>query len=284
VRHEAQTTTSLALADPDPPPRFSIVVPCYNEADYVAATLRSLQAQTFPGRYEVIVVDNGSTDATAAIARAHGVRVVTEPRRGVCWARQRGTMASTGEIVISADADTTYHPEWLATINAAFVDDEGIVAVAGPCRYVGGPRWGRVYARVLFGIVERWYRLTGHTLYASATNIAFRRRSFTGYDVRLTQGGDELDLLRRLRPQGRVRYEHTNPTYTSSRRLTRGFWYGVFVTLLVYYLLAYGLNRAAGRTVIGSAPAYRDDRRQRSRRLGIAVLAVALVAFVAWVS
>jgi glycosyltransferase involved in cell wall biosynthesis len=283
VRHEAQPITGLAPVDPDPAPRFSIVVPCYNEADYLAATLRSLQAQTFPGHYEVIVVDNGSTDATAAIAYAHGVRVVVESHRGVCWARQRGTMASTGEIVISADADTIYSPGWLATIDAAFGDDEGIVAVAGPCRYVGGPRWGRAYARVLFGLVEHWYRLTGHTLYVTATNIAFRRRSFPGYDVRLTQGGDELDLLRRLRRQGRVRYDHTNPSYSSSRRLTRGFWYGLFVTLLVYYLLAYGLNRAAGRPVIGSAPAFRGDR-ARSRRLGLAVLAVALVALIAWVS
>jgi hypothetical protein len=137
---------------------------------------------------------------------------------------------------------------------------------------------------VLFGAVERWYRLTGHTLYITATNIAFRRRCWTGYDVRLTQGGDELDLLRRLRREGRVRYDHTNPTFTSSRRLTRGLWYGLFVTLLVYYLLAYGLNRAAGRPVIGSAPAYRSDRSQRSRRLGMAVLAVALVALIAWAS
>jgi hypothetical protein len=71
----------------------------------------------------------------------------------------------------------------------------------------------------------------------TATNIAFRRTHWTGYDVRLTRGGDELDLLRRLRRQGRVVYDHGNPTFTSSRRLTRGVLYGFFVTLLVYYLL-----------------------------------------------
>ena len=76
--------------------------------------------------------------------------------------------------------------------------------------------------------------------------------------MRLTQGGDELDLLRRLRRQGRVVYDHGNPTYTSSRRLTRGVLYGFFVTLLVYYLLGYVLNRTLHRTVIGSAPAFRD--------------------------
>src|SRR5262245_63625644 len=86
--------------------RFSIVVPCLNEAAYLPATLRSLQNQTYPGPYEIIVVDNNCTDATADIADAFGVRVVTEPTAGVCWARQRGTAASRGDIVISTDADT----------------------------------------------------------------------------------------------------------------------------------------------------------------------------------
>jgi hypothetical protein len=122
------------------------------------------------------------------------------------------------------------------------------------------------------------YAWTGRTLYASATNIAFRRRCWSGYDVQLTQGGDELDLLRSLRQRGRIKYNHTNPTYTSSRRLTRGALYGFFVTLLVYYLLAYFLNRATGRRLIGSAPAYRNDRSLRSRRLQTSAIALIAVA------
>src|SRR5262245_42626836 len=157
-------------------PRFSVVVPCFNEAEYVGATLRSLQSQTYAGSYEIIVVDNNSTDATAEIARSYGVRVVHEPNPGVCWARQRGTVESIGDIVISADADTTYAPDWLTRIDETFGTDEEIAAVTGPCRYVGGPRWGRAYARVLFAGVRYVYACTGRTLYASATNIAFRRR------------------------------------------------------------------------------------------------------------
>src|SRR5690242_5295975 len=122
-------------------PRYSIVVPCYNEADYIAETLKSLGEQTFAGPYEIIVVDNNCTDETADIARAMGVRVVVEKNPGVCWARQRGTEAALGDIVISADADTTYAPEWLAKIDRSFGADERIVAVVGPCRYVGGPMW-----------------------------------------------------------------------------------------------------------------------------------------------
>jgi len=268
-------------------PRFSIVVPCLNEAGYLPATLRSLQAQTYPGRYEIVVVDNNSTDDTADVARAFGVWVVAEPTPGVCWARQRGTAESRGEIVVSADADTIYAPDWLAAIDRAFGDDGSVVGVVGPCRYVGGPRWGRAYARLLFGAVQLWYGWTGRTLYASATNIAFRRSAFPGYDVRLTQGGDELSVLRALRGNGRVIYQHTNPTFTSSRRLTRGAAYGFFVTLLVYYLLSYHLNRMLGRTVIGSAPSFRDDRAPRARGWrtpGIALLGLALAVFIVRVS
>lgn len=255
-------------------PKFSIVVPCYNEAQYIADTVISLRNQTFAGSYEIVVVDNNCTDDTAAIARALGVRVVSEHNPGVCWARQKGTEESTGRIVISADADTTYSPQWLATIDRSFGDDERIAAVLGPCRYVGGPLWGRAYARILFASVHLIYRLTGRTVYATATNIAFRKEQWSGYDVYLTQGGDELSLLRDLRGKGRVVYDHSNPTFTSSRRLTRGPLYGFFVTLLVYYLLGYFLNRIFKRRVIGSAPAYRDDRSPLSGRLQTASAAV----------
>lgn len=253
---------------------YSVVVPCYNEADYVAETVLSLQNQTYRGQYEIVVVDNNCTDNTAEVARGLGARVVAETNRGVCWARQRGTTDATGDVVISADADTRYAPQWLEKIDRHFSSDEGVVAVVGPCVYVGGPRWGRWYARALFGLVNVVYRLTGYTGYVSATNIAFRKDCWTGYDTNLTQGGDELNLLRELRSRGRVVYDHSNKTYTSSRRLTRGLLYGFFVTTLYYYLLAYFLNRLFKREVIGSAPAFRRDA-QPSNRLQTTAAALA---------
>lgn len=240
-------------------PRISVVIPCYNEAGYVTDALLSLRKQDFDGVFEVIVVDNNCTDDTAGIARDFGARVVSEPVPGVCNARQRGTEAARGEIVISTDADTVHGRDWLSRIDARFRSDERIAAVVGPCVYADGPRWGRAYGRMLFGAVQAVYRLTGRAAYASATNIAFRRDAWTGYDTTLTQGGDELDQLRRLRRRGRVVYEHANPTFTSGRRLSRGLAYNLFVTLPVHYLLTYAVNRIAGRRVLGSAPAFRDE-------------------------
>src|SRR3954449_3096530 len=259
-RREAESGSVRAVAahapqDPSAPtPRLSVVIPADNEAALLPACLQSLAAQDFAGSVEVIVVDNNSTDDTAAIAQAMGATVVREPHPGVCWARQGGTLAAHGDIVISTDADTTFDQGWLSRIEAAFRADPRRVAVAGPCRFAEAPWWGRAYGALLFGIVACIHRLTGRVMYASATNIAFRRNSWPGYDTRATQGGDELDLLRRLRARGRIDFDAGNPTSTSSRRLGRGLLYNLLVTCAYYYLAGYLVNRVCRRTVIGTAP------------------------------
>ncbi len=260
--------------------RFSVVIPCYNEGHYVADAINSLRAQRFPGGCEIVVVDNNCTDDTGQIALSLGARVVVESRQGVCNARQRGTVVSRGDIVVSADADTRYPADWLANIDRSFRDDERVVAVAGPCRYQDGPLWGQVYGRLLFGFLHLSYRLTGRLYYVTATNLAFRRDRWPGYNVELTQGGDELDMLRKLRRKGVVRYDHTNPVWTSSRRLARGVLYNLVVTLIVYYLSAYLLNRVFRRRIIGSAPPCRGVPRRAHRGLrvvGTSLLALFLV-------
>ncbi|MDA8148833.1 MAG: glycosyltransferase family A protein [Actinomycetota bacterium] len=244
-------------------PRFSVVIPAYNEAEYLAGALRSLARQDFSGDYEVIVVDNGSTDATARIALEHGARLVYEPEAGVCHARQAGTACASGEIVVSTDADTAFPPSWLSTIDREFRARPSCVAVAGPCTFPDGPWWGVAYSAVLFAVVAAVARVTGRVLYVTATNLAFRATAFDGYDVRLTQGGDELDLLRRLRARGTVAFVRTNPTLTSARRLRRGLVYNVVVSFLYHYLLAYLANRIAHRTVLRTAPAFRTETAPR---------------------
>ena len=111
-------------------PRFSVVIPAFNEVDYLGRTLQSLLQQDFEGSYEVIVVDNNSTDGTARLARGYGVRVVDEPEVGVCAARQRGADAAVGEIIVSTDADTVHPANWLRSIDANF-SDLSVAAVAG---------------------------------------------------------------------------------------------------------------------------------------------------------
>jgi glycosyltransferase involved in cell wall biosynthesis len=239
--------------------RLSVVIPAHNEESFLGDCLASLLDQDYAGEYEIIVVDNNSTDGTADVARAHGVTVVSEPRPGVCWARQSGTTLADGEIVVSTDADTVYGRDWLSRIDAAFGSDSRVVAVAGPCRFVGAPWWGRIYAGGLFRSVNFLSKATGRVPYVAAANIAFRKTAWRGYDTRATQGGDELGLLRELRQHGRVRFDAANPVFTSARRMQRGLAYNFAVTFLFYYVLGYSLNRMSGRTVVGMAPPCRTQ-------------------------
>jgi glycosyltransferase involved in cell wall biosynthesis len=99
----------------------SCVVPVYNGERYLAEALRSILAQTHPVA-EVIVVDNDSTDDSAAIARGFGepVRVVHQENRGPAGGRNRGVLESGGELITFLDADDLFHPEKLARQIARF--------------------------------------------------------------------------------------------------------------------------------------------------------------------
>lgn len=265
-------------------PRFSVVVPALDEGEHLADTLASLHEQDFAGAVEVLVVDNGSTDDTVAVAERAGVRVVHEARRGVCAARQRGVEEARGELVVSTDADTLHPPDWLSRLDASFRGHPEAVAVAGPCRYLDPPWWAAVVPPLGFALVAAVHALTGRVTYLTATNVAYRRAGFPGYDVTLTQGGDEVDLLRRLRRVGPVHWDARNPVHTSSRRMDQGLTHTVVVSYGYYYALASLLNRVAGRRVIGVVPPIRPGdrelvrrRRRRWRAVPLALLALVVL-------
>jgi glycosyltransferase involved in cell wall biosynthesis len=238
--------------------RFSIVIPCYNESACIASAITSLRKQTFTGTYEIIVVDNKSTDKTGAIAKSMGVRVVKEKQAGVCFARQAGTEAAKGEIVISTDADSTFDKNWLKNIDETFKQSEDIVAVTGPFTYNGGPIWSG-YADILFNTLGLIYRLTGKVLYSPASNLSFKKSAWEGYNTTMTQYGDEMDQLRKLRRRGKVVFKPHNIVKTSPRRLEKGLLYNIFISLLAYSILEYNLNRLFKRRFFGQAPAFREE-------------------------
>jgi glycosyltransferase involved in cell wall biosynthesis len=95
--------------------RVSVVIPCYNAADYIERALRSVAQQTLPP-YEVIVVDDGSTDRTPDIVAGFRPSVVllTQPNGGVAAARNAGTQRATGDWIAFLDADDEWGPAKLA--------------------------------------------------------------------------------------------------------------------------------------------------------------------------
>lgn len=112
---------------------FSVVIPAYNEEKVIGDCLRAVLAQDYPASaYEVIVVDNASSDHTADLVRTDfpQVRLVQEERHGIAYARMAGNRAANNEIITATDADTLVPPRWLSRMAACYADRH-MVAVGG---------------------------------------------------------------------------------------------------------------------------------------------------------
>src|SRR5258707_2696065 len=111
--------------------RVSVVVPCYNAAAFIGRTIESLLAQTYPAD-QFIVVDDGSTDDSAAAIRSYPVTLVQHaPNRGLAAARNTGLKAATGEVVVYVDADATAAPDLLEHLTAGYLPPDTHLAGVG---------------------------------------------------------------------------------------------------------------------------------------------------------
>jgi glycosyltransferase involved in cell wall biosynthesis len=211
----------------------SIIIPVYNEAEHLGACLQAIAAQSVAA-YEVIVVDNNSTDGTAAVAAAYDfVTVLHEPQQGVVYARTRGFDAARGDIIGRIDADTLLPPEWIAQVQAIFAD-LSVSAVSGAPHY---------YDFALANLANSidWYfrrRLAQNlqqTNFLWGANMAVRRLDWLKVRQQLChQVGlhEDFDLAIHLQLLGlQVSYEENLLAGVSSRRIDSRFWSYVRYTL-----------------------------------------------------
>ncbi|NPA90603.1 MAG: exopolysaccharide biosynthesis polyprenyl glycosylphosphotransferase [Chloroflexi bacterium] len=111
--------------------RYSVIIPAYNAEDTLEETLKALNRQTVPrDRYEIIVVDDGSTDNTARIAAQYADKVLEQPNQGPAAARNAGVAVASGDIVLFTDADCAPIPEWIERMTAPF-EDPDVVGTKG---------------------------------------------------------------------------------------------------------------------------------------------------------
>jgi GT2 family glycosyltransferase len=187
----------------DQAPRVSVVVCSHNGGRTLDTCLRSLGALDYPD-YEVILVDDGSTDGTRAIAaRFPEVRTIHQPNLGLSMARNVGLRASNGSVVAYTDSDCVADPDWL-TLLVQQLQRSGASAVGGPNL---SPDDGAAAACVGASPGQPTHVLESDQVaeHIPGCNMAFRREALlaiNGFDPLYRKAGDDVDVCWRLEQAG----------------------------------------------------------------------------------
>ncbi|MDR4514027.1 glycosyltransferase [Nitrosomonas sp.] len=202
---------------------LSIIIPAFNEARLILQCLdsvsKSLAANQRPGfKYEIIVVDNNSTDDTAKLARNAGARVVFEPINQIGRARNAGAASAGGDWFLFVDADSLLNQDMIADI-LKMIDSGQYVGCGSVMRMPDSPWWGTLILKVwtVISVTFRW---------ASGALVVCRADAFRdvgGFSQDL-YAADEIDLSRLLKQWGRKRRLKFTilkrfPLVTSARKL-----------------------------------------------------------------
>lgn len=238
---------------------ISVVIPAFNEEDYLGETLASLdRARAFllrggAGSAEIIVVDNDSSDATAEVARGFGAAVVSESRRNVARVRNAGASAAGGDVLVFVDADTVV-PEGLLRRVAEVMAGPGCLGGAADTDYRPAKLAAKIYLRA--------WRVAGRLGGAAQGATQFCRRdvffALGGYDETLFMGED-VDFYRRMRQAARrqkagVSFLEDVRVVPSARRFDRwGIWRTLVWTNPLFILLL-RRRRSAWRGWYDEAP------------------------------
>lgn len=209
-RHPKPALAAIGRAfseTPFPPglpwPRISVVVCSYNGARTIGECLEGLLNLVYAD-FEVIVVDDGSTDGTGAIAAEHGVRLISTENRGLSHARNIGMEAATGEIVAYLDDDAFPDPHWLTYLAATFLNTSHAGA--------GGPNIAPPGDGSIADCVANAPGNPTHVLLSDreaehipGCNMAYRKaclQAIGGFDPQFRVAGDDVDVCWRLQQQG----------------------------------------------------------------------------------
>lgn len=198
--------------------KISVVIPAYNEEKYLPHCIKSLKNQTFHD-FEIVVVDNNSTDKTAEVAVKLGARVVHEAKKGVGAARKKGFAQAKGEIIVSTDADCTFPKNWLEKIDIAFTKHKNIIALYGISALDDDGKVKQLLSHVgtrTFFQINDWLKKKQFT----GCNLAVKKTAYdktSGFDANI-RICEDADLCKKLMAIGKVLFIPHLLVYTSARR------------------------------------------------------------------
>ena len=232
ARHRRQSRWVRRLALPDPVPGVSVVVPAFNEAAGIAATVRSLAASWYPGDLEVIVVDDGSADDTAMIAsdlRLANVTVIRQLNGGKPSALNRGIAAARHDICVLVDADTVFEPDTITRLVARF-GDPAVGAVSGNTKVANRRgllgRWQHLEYVMGFNLDRRMFDLLKVMPTVPGAVGAFRRQALAdaGWLSSDTLAEDTDLTIAVVRAGWQVVYEQRALAWTEVPATLRQLW------------------------------------------------------------
>lgn len=244
----------------NPTPSVAVLLPVYNEADSIDFCLESLAAQTYTGRWEVIAIDGGSTDGSREklhgwTARLPQLGIIDNPERLQSHGLNRAVEQVTADVIIRADAHTTYSPDYVAR-SVESLRSSGAAAVGGPMRPQGTAPFSRAVAaayRSKLGIGPAAFHHTatpveGDTVYLGA----MARKTFIangGMRTLPSRVAEDADFYYRLRQGGgRVLIDPTIVSIYHPRATPAALWRQFY---------RYGLGKADMLHVNGEFPSWR---------------------------
>ncbi|MFQ5963106.1 MAG: glycosyltransferase [Candidatus Scalinduaceae bacterium] len=216
---------------------ISVIVPVYNGEKTIESCIKSLQNQSCPNEtYEIIVVDDGSTDSSPNILEGLGIRFITQPNRGPATARNRGAQIAKGNILLFTDADCVADKRWIEEMVRPFSNPE-IVGVKGSYKTLQK----ELIARFAQAEFEERYRLQKRFEFidfVDSYSAGFRKDVFFeigGFDESFPlPDHEDVDLSYRLsragkkmvfNPKAFIYHQHPNSLIRYLRiKFRRAFW------------------------------------------------------------
>lgn len=224
---------SSSKLNPDNKPFISVVIPAYNEKGYIGLCLDSLAWQKTNYSFEVLVINNNSRDNTAEIARSFkdrlNIRVINEPIQGRGMARYRGFEEATGDIIFSTDADTILPQDWIERFMKYF-QDQKVVAVTSLCNIDATSRFDKAVFRLIQRTANEGHRIALGHYWLSGFSYAIRRDIYikSGKIDKSLDALDDIELGRRVRKFGKIKFVRDLPVLSSNRRFKKNVASGLF--------------------------------------------------------
>ena len=216
--------------------KISLIIPAYNEEDYIEECLEEAIKHSNEKFHEIIVIDNGSTDRTRELAEKFpGIKVVHEPIKGLTRARQRGLEVATGDLLAYIDADTRLHPLWIKIAENFFDKHPDAVSLSGPYRYYDGSIFRNGFQHILWWLNAPIAYYTAGYMILGGNFIAKKDAllKMGGFDKTIEFYGEDTNISKRLSEHGKVAFKMDFFIYSSSRRFQKD---GIIKTNINYAL------------------------------------------------